>query len=77
MIDKRHVCDLRDLEFERDFYDLIWGNWGIFSYLAKKKDVLVALGKCHKALSGSVNGMLICKETTRNEHDHDPIIYDE
>ena len=69
VIENRHVCDLRELEFERDYYDVIWGNWSIFSYLAEKKDVLVALSKCHKALSGSVNGMLICKETTRNEHD--------
>ena len=30
---------------------------------------MIALQKCHKALSGLTPGMLICKETTRYEED--------
>ena len=37
--------------------------------MLSKKEIGRALKKCHKALSGPIPGILICKETTRDEED--------
>ena len=63
------ICDLKDIDLGEEHYDLIYGNWSIFNYSRSRNEVMIALQKCHKALSGLTPGMLICKETTRYEGD--------
>ena len=65
----RYVCDLKDIVFDRDHYDLIFGSWGPFNYSRTKKELMRSLRKFHKVLSGPLSGVLLLKETVRDEDD--------
>ena len=77
-IDEMYVCNLRDIEF-RHHYDLIYCNWGIFSYLVTDDEVRKCLKKCRKALAAygtATAGTLVCKETTRDIDDKHAATFD-
>ena len=64
-----HVCRLQDIQFDRKEADCVCMNWGL-CYLSEE-DMLVFLKKVKDVLMHKTgkNGLLICKETTRDEND--------